>query len=213
VPAAAKEPTISEIVALEWEMFSSVQSLNGTVSCQEDPSTFEIMRSSQLKSWSEESATSYLDDLRAARAEGRNLLTEKYARMMEHTSPCEFERIRFLLPALEPEAESIIDRLVARLVEWQEEVAATYPFVGAQGRPLRSSEDTAGATSFETYSRGELATYSVRTLRSLEEQYRLAEATGENPAETILRYTVERYGYASIEDAEAALRDRYEAAE
>ena len=47
---------VDEIVQLEWEMFSNVQSMDGPVSCQQNPKTFEVMRSSQVKSWNDEVA-------------------------------------------------------------------------------------------------------------------------------------------------------------
>jgi hypothetical protein len=206
----ANPQLVKEIVDLEWEMFSNVQSVDGPVSCQQSPKTFEVMRSSQLKSWSDEAAASYLDDLHAANERGRNLMTEKYARMMAWTSPCEFQRIETRIPHLTPEAEDHVERLTRMLVDWQEEVAARYPYVGAQGRPIRSTDDNRYTTSFETYTRGELATYSVKTLGLLEEHYKQMAAVGENPAEMVLRNTVERYGYASIERAETVQRERVE---
>jgi hypothetical protein len=204
------EQTLQEIIDIEWDMFHNVRSIDGPAACQEDPKTFELMRSSQIKSWSQEVAASYLDDLRSARAQDRNLMTEKYARMMQYTAPCEFRRIEPSVRPLEPAAEAVIERLLPRLVEWQEEVVAKYPHVGAQGRPIRSSEDDRYTTSFETYTRGELATYSAKTLQLLEEHYLQMAAMGENPAEHILRNTVQRYGYKSIERAEEVQKARME---
>ncbi|MBN1321085.1 MAG: DUF4125 family protein [Thermoleophilia bacterium] len=200
--------TLRRILDVEWEMFHSVQGIDGPAACQQDRKTFELMRSSQLQAWNEEVARSYLDDLAAARAAGRNLMTEKYARMMEYTSPCEYRRIAAELPALDPVAPPIIERLTELSVRWMEEVAAKYPYVGAQGRPLRNSGDSVATPSFETYNRGELATYSLKTLQLLQEHYLKMDAEGENAAEVILRHTVEQYGYASLEQAEAAQKAR-----
>ena len=83
-----------------------------------------------------------------------------------------------------------------------------HPHVGAQGRPIRNTGDSAHTPSFETYNRGELGTYSLETLRLLEEHYLQMEAAGESAAEAILRNTVERLGYASLDDAEAAQKAR-----
>lgn len=201
---------LREILDMEWEMFHRVQSLDGPAACQQDPSTFEIMRSSQILSWNEQIAESYLDDLKQARAAGRNLMTEKYARMMEYTSPCEFRRICPTLPELDKEAVPLIERLSNLSVRWMEESAAKYPHVGARGRPIRSWEDNRYTTSFETYNRAELATYSAKTLQLLEDHYLKMVAEGENPAEVILRHTVELYGYGSLEQAEASQKARAE---
>jgi hypothetical protein len=203
---------VDEIVQLEWEMFSNVQSMDGPVACQQNPKTFEVMRSSQVKSWNDEVAASYLADLHTAQARGRNLMTEKYARMMQWTSPCEYRRIECNLPQVEPEAEDVVERLTRKLVEWQEALAAKYPYVAGQGRPIRSTDDNKYVTSFESYNRGELATYSLKTLGLLEQHYLLMAAAGESPTEAVLRNTIERYGYKSIERAEEVQRARIEEA-
>jgi len=200
--------TLEQILDAEWEMFHTVQGIDGPAACQQDRKTFELMRSSQLTAWTEDVARSYLDDLTAAGAAGRNLMTEKYARMMEYTSPCEYRRIAAELPALDPGAPPMIERLTELSVRWMEEVAAKYPYLGAQGRPVRNTGDSAATPSFETYNRGELATYSPNTLRLLQEHYLNMDAEGENAAEVILRHTVEQYGYASLEQAEAAQKAR-----
>ncbi len=200
--------TLDQILDVEWEMFHTVQGIDGPAACQQDRRTFELMRSSQLTAWNEGVARSYLDDLRAARAAGRNLMTEKYARMMEYTSPCEYRRIAAELPALDTGVTPLIERLTKLSVRWMEEVAAKYPHLGAQGRPVRNTGDSAATPSFETYNRGELATYSPKTLQLLQEHYLNMDAEGENAAEVILRHTVEQYGYASLEQAEAAQKAR-----
>ena len=99
------QQVMQEILDMEWEMFHSVQGIDGPAACQQDRETFETMRSSQILAWNEEIAESYLDDLTRAIAAGRNLMTEKYARMMEYTSPCEFRRIGPSLPLLDAQAE------------------------------------------------------------------------------------------------------------
>lgn len=204
------QETLKEILDIEWEMFHSVQGIDGPAPCQDDRKTFEVMRSSQLQAWNQPTAESYLGDLQQAQAAGRNLMTEKYARMMEYSSPCEFRRIAPNVPPLDVEASAIVERLSELSVRWMEHLAAKYPHVGAQGRPIRNSGDSAHTPSFETYNRGELGTYSPKTLRLLEEHYLQMEAAGESAAEVILRNTVERLGYASLDDAEAAQKARLE---
>jgi hypothetical protein len=201
---------LEKILDIEWDMFHKVQSMDGPVSCQQDRKTFETMRSSQILSWNQEIAESYLEDLGRAWETGRNLMTEKYARMMEYTSPCEFRRIAPDLPALEKDAAPLIERVLRLSVRFMEELVNRYPHVAAQGRPLYSSDDSRYTTSFETYNRGELATYSARTLQLLEDHYLKMAAEGKNPAEVVLRHTVAQYGYASLERAEAAQKARIE---
>ena len=205
-----EQDVVREILDLEWEMFQEVRGLDGPAPCQQDRRTFEIMRSSQLLSWDQEAAESYLDDLRRARAGDRNLMTEKYARMMESTSPCECRGIGAILPALDEPTGRLVERLAGQSVRWMEEAAAKYPHVCGRGRPIRASEDSRFTTSFETYNRAELATYSRKTLELLEDHYLGLVAAGTNPAEVILGHTMATYGFASLEVAEAALRERSE---
>ena len=201
-----EQGVVSEILDLEWEMFQDVRGLDGPAPCQQDRGTFEIMRSSQLASWNQEIAESYLDDLRRAAAIGRNLMTEKYARMMESTSPCECRGVGAVVPELDESTTRLVERLADLSVRWMEEAAAKYPLLSARGRPIRACEDSRFTTSFETYNRGELATYSSRTLRLLEDHYLQLVAGGANPAEVILTHTMAGYGFTSLEQAEAALR-------
>jgi Protein of unknown function (DUF4125) len=205
---AVEQGVVREILDLEWAMFQEVRGLDGPAPCQEDRTTFEIMRSSQLLSWDQMTAQSYLEDLRRARVRGRNLMTEKYARMMESTSPCECRGIGAVLPALDASTAAAVERLNALSVRGMEAAAARYPRVCARGRPIHACEDDRFTTSFETYNRGELATYSPGTLRLLEDHYLGMVAAGVNPAEVILTHTMANYGFTSLEEAEAGLEVR-----
>ena len=78
-----------------------------------DLATFRIMRISQYSAWGEELLESCLADLRAAQNQGRNLMTEKYARMMKTTFLDEYPAIEKSLPPLDPAAARQIEDLVA----------------------------------------------------------------------------------------------------
>lgn len=88
-----RDELMSEIIKLEWDMFSHVSNVGGPASCQMRPDTFKIMRKSQAATWSDELLASYLEDLKTATREGRNIMTEKYARMMESTFPEEYRKL------------------------------------------------------------------------------------------------------------------------
>ena len=107
-----KEELISKIVALEWQMFQNVTNVGGRAACQDNFETFNVMRSSQASAWSEATLASYLEDLTEAQENDRNLLTEKYARMMEFTAQQEYDRIQHRLPPLDRETRSLIDWIV-----------------------------------------------------------------------------------------------------
>ena len=155
---------VDAVVTAEWEMFSNVQNVGGKASCQMDPKTFRIMRSSQMDNWDDELLGSYLEDLLNARLEGRNLVTEKYARMMESTFPEEYAQLADSLPPLDPEAMAQVDDIVAAHVSWKEDLDSRFPSLADRGRPLRSRDDRPGWVSMETYLRAELRTYSPKTI-------------------------------------------------
>ena len=205
---ARKENLTAKIVEIEWKMFHNVPNIGGTAACQEDPKTFEIMRVSQAVSWSEAALESYLDDLTEAEKNGRNLLTEKYARMMKSTSPSEYAQIEHLLPPLNPEVPPLIDRIVKIVLLWQEELSEKYPYLLSRGRPIHSSDDTPFVTSIETYLRGELATYSPRTLELYYENVLKQKSENINGAEIALDYTIKRYGFNSLKEANEKLKAR-----
>ena len=80
-----REALIDEVIKREWKQFQYVQNEGGRASCQDDHETFVIMRKSQFMNWTQELLESYRQDLIEAEAAHWNLLTEKYARMMEST--------------------------------------------------------------------------------------------------------------------------------
>ena len=201
-----KENLIAEIVTLEWEMFQSVANVGGRAACQNDFETFSVMRSSQAIAWSEATLASYLEDLAEAQETGRNLLTEKYARMMEFTAPQEYARIQQHLPPLEPEARLLIDRIVQINLEWEAEISAKCPYIRQRGRPASSSADAPRMTSVETYLRGELSTYSPRTLALYYQNLLEQEAANINGVDLVLAATMQRYGFNSLATANEAMR-------
>jgi hypothetical protein len=201
-----KEGIIEKIIEIEWRMFQSVPNIGGTASCQRDRQTFVIMRRSQAASWSEATLESYLADLTEAEEAGRNLLTEKYAWMMKSTSPREYSQIEHLLPVLNPEALSLMESLVKIVLQWEEELSTKYPFVLQRGRPMSSAEEIYGAASVETYLRGELSTYSLRTLNLHYADVMKQVSEGVNGAELILEHTIKEYGFTSLEEANNKLK-------
>ena len=195
------EELINEIIKIEEDMFSSVKNIGGRATCQDDLITFKIMRSSHFMNWSKVALESYRQDLLEAKESKRNLLAEKYARMMESTDPIEYNRIKNLLTPLEPEVSSLIEKIVEIELEWQKELFEMFPNVVERGRPLYSSEDTPFVTSLETYLRGELATYSRRTLELYYRNCLEQKVKNINGAKIALDQMVKQYGYSSLEEA------------
>ena len=143
-----RDELMSEIIKLEWDMFSHVSNVGGPASCQLRPDTIKIMRKSQAATWSDELLASYLEDLKTATREGRNIMTEKYARMMESTFPEEYRKLAASLPPVDKESLQKIEEIVAINVGWKAELFDRYPRLSGKGRPLRTSEDSTGETSF-----------------------------------------------------------------
>ncbi|MDJ0780842.1 MAG: DUF4125 family protein [Desulfosarcinaceae bacterium] len=199
---------IQQILNREWALFQQVQGQDGPAACQQDRATFDLMRHSQALAWSVETLESYLADLQVAQSQGRNLITEKYARMMASTDPQAYARIAPRLPPLGDAAARLIDLIVDAVLTWESELARAYPNLMKRGRPLPSSADSPEVTSLETYLRGELATYSQQTLAHYLNHIREQQKAGINGARITLQQMVTRRGFASLEDAEKRLRAR-----
>ncbi|MCK9276055.1 MAG: DUF4125 family protein [Syntrophales bacterium] len=200
-----RETLIDRIIESEQKMFQAVPNMGGRAACQDDVETFRIMRSSQMASWPEAMLESYRNDLKNAEIAERNMFTEKYARMMRSTSPLEYSRIEHLLPHIEPGAVELIDRIIESILIWEQELRKIYPRLMRRGRPLYSTEDAAEITSQETYLKGELATYSLKTLKLYMKHIQKQISEHINGSEITLLHMMKHYGVTSLEAAEEAL--------
>jgi len=160
--------------------------------CQEDPENFRLHRRAQFAAWSVSTLNSYHNDLVRARTAGRNLLAVKYARM-DALLPCENFSWRI---------EVILDIAV----EGQKHFVARYPRLMKGGRPLNEAEDGSGLTSFATYLRGELETYSEMTLELLLDDMLMLQKSGSSLSEVIYSYLSEKWGFYSIDALEKKLQ-------
>ena len=196
---------IDKIIELEWKQFDQVKNEGGRASCQNDFETFSIMRKSQYLTWNEELLRSYYQDLLLAEQNGWNLIMEKYARMMQSTAPEKYEKLVLTLPVRSKEREQITEEIVRIQVAWMEQFSEKFPKMAGNARSIHTYEDTAYNTSYETYLRGELGTYSEETFvlygrfiaKLLKEERNLAYET--------MRNTAMLYGYQSVEEAEGKI--------
>ena len=193
---------IKAIIEIEWEMFTQTQNIGGPASCQQDQVTFRIMRESQFDTFPESVLESYLSDLKNARQEGQNLVTIKYARMMAYTDPVSYLKIKRKLPKLAAGTNQLVNEIVDVFMVWNQDLSKKYPKLIAKGRPLTASNDSPYSTSVETYLRGELKTYSFRTLKLYRDFVLQSKDQGFNLAEATLLNTVKKYGYETLESAE-----------
>ena len=197
---------IAEIIQREWDMFAIVNAgVAPKASCQRAPGTFALMRQSQAEAWTDGLLLSWRDDLMTAQSSGRNLMWEKYARMMQFTDPVEFERVAQFLPEIDEQTQKLIDEIVEISVSWKLETQGKYPKITDRGRPISTIEDDFGKTSFETYLRGELSTYSPKTVALYHEMVIEDKEEGINLGEVVTENLVRKYDYDSLGQAEENL--------
>lgn len=185
-----KKCLIDEITRLEWKQFQAVENQGGRASCQENYDTFYIMRCSQFMVWTEGVLESYLEDLQNAEQQGWNLLSEKYARMMKSTSYDEYIKIEHLLPKRNDSRIAVQEKIIEQHIKWEEEFSARYPEVALKGRPIYTKDDSKWNTSIETYLRGELGTYSDKTIDLLWNMCSNFVKEGRNIPEETIRNTI-----------------------
>lgn len=193
---------IEQIVDLEWHQFDKVKNEGGRAECQDDFATFSVMRKSQYLTWNEELLHSYRNDLLVANRKGWNLIMEKYARMMRSTAPEKYANMEKELPVLNDRRMAIQEEIIRIQVSWMEDFAARYPKMADSARSIHTSEDSAYNTSYETYLRGELSTYSENTFVLYGRFIAELMQEGKNLAYETMTNTAKLYGYASVEDAE-----------
>lgn len=180
-----KDKLIQDILEIEWRMFIDVRS-QSPAACQENPDAFRRHRKAQFLMWSARTLQSYLDDLTAAKEKGENLMTLKYARMQN-----------LILPLKQ---NPIIDQIAQMQLSDQRHMVARYPKIMAKGRPLVDGE--MDATSFFTYLKSELETYSERTLYYLLRDIQFLREKGENWSEKLYCGLIQSFGYESIDELE-----------
>lgn len=155
-----KEKLIDEILEKEWNYFSNLNNIGGRADCQDNREDFIIMRKAQWLTFNEETLLSYLEDLNSK----NNPLFQKYGQMMKYNSPKEYEKIKNLLEQPSSQKIDLVEKIMEIYMKWEEEFFKAYPIFSSMGRPLYSKQDDDEDTSIETYLRGELLSYSEKTL-------------------------------------------------
>ena len=195
--------TIKQIIDMEWEMFHNVNG-DDRVGCQNEKETFILMRNAQFSAWKEDIQASYLEDLKQAVADNRSLVKEKYIRMMEHTDPAGYEKFKSVLPVDSEEKKTLVNNIWDLMLAQTEKIRVKYPVLALGGRPLHASEEN-GWASVETYQKGELFTYSEKTLNLLLSYIKELEVEGIDLAYRIQENSVLCLGYKTMDEAELAM--------
>jgi hypothetical protein len=184
------ESILEEVLRREMEMFLAVPT-EGPCGCKENLESFLLNRRVQFLAWPAEALDGYREDLVRAAEEGRNLMTYKYARM-DNLLPSEND-------------DPLVAAIARQQVEWQEELFRDYPKFMRGARPLDTSQDTARATSFETYLRAELESFSPATLALLSVEIQRKKARGINMSEEIYGYLLKARGLPPLAELEKKL--------
>ena len=197
--------TAESIVRHEWEQFQRVDNKGGRALCQGNWPVFHQMRISQFLTWDAPLLLSYAQDLNDADAAGRNLLTEKYARMMGSTDPVYYhQHLETFMPVLSRQRIAQQEHIIAQQLTWARDFKDRYPRLGQKMRTLTTDGDSPENTSFETYLRGELGTYSGRTLDLYGIFIESCIKKGINLTEQAIGWTVRIAGLPNLADAENA---------
>ena len=170
-----REELLNEIIEIELRMFDQVRTSEPSL-CKDRPGTFKVMRGMTHSVLSTKTLQSYLEDLQKAKAEGRNLLTEKYARMDNRIPPLK--------------SNPIIDNIVEIEARWMEELSQKYPRTFKRG------------PGFKIYLSSELETYSDETLKLYFGDVSRAEKEGRNLTEERYTKLAKQIGYGSIDELE-----------
>ncbi len=188
----AAEELTDDIIALEWRAFEEAGSMGGLSGyTKADRETFRIMRKSLYLSWPEKLLRKYEEDFAASLMCGRDMVTEKYARMMEYTAPEIYASIKDRLPEISDGKRILVEAVVVIQVQWMEEVFRRNPRLAGNYTDvaLGSEKDSADTASYETYLRCELSTYSEDMLRMYFAYVVELKKEGINLCERMLKYT------------------------
>lgn len=180
--APASEILIGQIIDLEWQMFSQVKA-ERLSECQNQPGTFRTMRWMSHCVLPPAVLHSYLEDLKTARKAGRNLMTEKYARMQG------------LIPPLKD--NPLIDDIVEVESGWLRELIARYPRTFPRA-----------LAGFSNYAQCELETYSDQTIHLYWGHVIMALRTGLNLVRERYACLFGQMGLGTIEEVEKGLAAR-----
>lgn len=201
----SNEELVSQIAKMEFKAFDKVKNEGGRASCQNDWPTFAVMRKSQYLTWDRDMLLQYAYDFERELSLGHNLITEKYGRMMESTAPEKYRELEQHFPKLSPEKKQIIEKVVEIQMKMMEEFAKVHPKVAGNARILHTYEDSIVDTSYETYLRGEISTYSDKMLQLYARFVIRWAQSGESIPRQTIENTARLYGYPDLESFEASI--------
>lgn len=180
-----KDNLLKEIVKNEWDFFHNVNNIGNRSFCQDDINTFIYARVCYWSIYNEDILKSYLEDLKDAKSKGRNIVTEKYAYMMEKTDNEYFQKIKHRLPALSKQKLEDINNIISIQYTWEKEILDNKSYLYDNMRKLDA--DSKHNTSAITYFTGELKSYSDKTISLIKNYFIQANNRGINLLERNLK--------------------------
>jgi hypothetical protein len=175
---------IDKILAIELGMILNLPSTWKSF-YQEHPEKFKLSRRAHFIPWSQETLASYLHDLETALCNGVNLISLR------------------LDNAHQPQnRNTIVDVIVAHQCLWQREVIRRYPAMMNGKRIMATAGESPFINSYESYLKGELETYSDKTIELLHRDILDKHAQGINMAEETYTYLIQELGFESLAEAE-----------
>lgn len=196
---------VNLIARTEFAAFDKVQNEGGRASCQNNWPVFSVMRKSQYLTWNRTMLIQYLYDFVREFELGHNLITEKYGRMMESTAPAQYEQIKNNFPELSDGKKAVIEQIVAIQMEMLEAFGEEYPLSAGNARSFHTYEDNYVNTSYETYLRGEISTYSDKMLQLYGQFVVMCHSENKNIARMTIENTAKLYGYKDLYQLEKSL--------
>ena len=201
---------IEDIIALEWDLVNQVDPSTEKKPCLYDKTIFTSNRKNLLAAWNQELQESYYKDLFTAQIEGRNPISEKYRYMLEQTNPEEYGKIEENQPEQSMEKLYLMDWISENLLEWQESLAQKYPRLVGNKKMIRRNWENRAQKTFETYMRGDLVTFSVKTLRVYAAYIEHLKKHELNLNQMIFQNAVAQYGCQTLEEAEQLLKRHHQ---
>lgn len=190
---------VAAVLDKEWQMTLELEGVKENE--QQEKLMFETVRGANFDAWSDDMLEAYIADLTEAELNGRNIIREKFVRMIKNSAPEEYERQKQLLTELGEEKQNLIDRIWQKIHIETADFERAYPALSLGGRPLTAEEEN-DIPSVETYQRCELASCSMRTLELFEQYLASLEAQNESLVRLIQEKTLKAAGFESLDDAE-----------
>jgi mevalonate kinase len=109
---------------------------------------------------------------------------------------------------IDSESQKYIEKIIPIFLEWEKEFRREYPYLSSISRPAFSSEDSLSSTSFETYLKAELSTYSSNTLRLYYNFIQKMIKNNKNLSRQIQSNIVAKYGFNSLQEANDSVKKK-----